>query len=159
MSNLIDHARRELELCGQFDEDPAFAVSVLSAVSAFAAYPGHSGGSAMAGIQMLQELLQFKNLTPLTNNPDEWMRHTPQYWDGQNHVWQNKRNGSAFSEDGGLTYHLVDEDKRPEPYRTRITHTMEGLPIEGRFMDGQSEETVHLAAEPVNQSSDVAEGN
>jgi hypothetical protein len=173
VSNLIEHARRELEMCGQFDEDPAFATAVLAAVSAFAAYPGHSGGSAMAGIHMLNDLLQFNNLSPLTNNPREWIRHTPEMWDGQNHVWQNVRNGSAFSEDGGITYHLVDEDKRPEPYRSKITHDMEGRPLLfARFMDGQREDVPDRDAEvlieepmngcaetltnqPVNEASEV----
>jgi len=126
MSNLIDHAKRELELVGQYEEDPAFAVSVLAAVSAFAAYPGHSGGSAFAGISMISDLLQFKNLSPLTNDPAEWVHHGPDTWGQPGGIWQNVRNGSAFSEDGGLTYTLVDEDKRAEPYRTRITHDNSG---------------------------------
>lgn len=135
MSNLIEHAKRELELVGQFDEDPAFAVSVLAAVSAFAAYPGHSGGSAMVGMQMLSELLQFRNLSPLTNDPDEWVKHSPEMWDGKNHVWQNNRRSDAFSNDGGLTYYTLEErdnppvvapDTWPPLHRTMITHDDDG---------------------------------
>lgn len=153
MSNLINHARLELELCGQFEEDPAFAVSVLAAVSAFAAYPGHSGGSSAVGIGMLHELLQFKNLSPLTNNPAEWIRHTPDMWDGEHHVWQNTRNGSAFSEDGGLTYTLIDQDKKVEPYRTRITHDNSGQPLQ---LARKPQEVVAMTpAEPVNGAAEV----
>lgn len=135
MSNLIDHAKRELEKCGQFKEDPAFAVSVLAAVSAFAAYPGHSGGSAMAGMQMLGDLLQFKNLSPLTNDPQEWEEHAPEMWDGVNGVWQNRRRSDAFSNDAGLTYYTLEErdnppvvkpDNWPPLHRTLITHDADG---------------------------------
>lgn len=153
MSNLVDHARRELELCGQFEEDPAFAVSVLAAVSAFAAYSGHSGGSAAVGIGMLQELLSFKNLSPLTNDPAEWIRHTPDMWDGEHHVWQNTRNGSAFSEDGGLTYTLVDEDRREEPYRTCITHDNSGQPLQ--LAKKPQEGVAMTLAEPVDGVAEV----
>ena len=133
MSNLIDHARNELELCGQFQEDPAFATSILAAVAAFNSYPGHSGGSAEAGIEMLSELLRFKNLSPLTNNPDEWIKHTPEMWDGKHHVWQNRRNGEAFSTDGGATYSLMSDPKNSNDklpvHRSRVTHVMRWEPV------------------------------
>jgi hypothetical protein len=38
LSNLVAHARRELELCGQIAEDPAYAASLIAAVAAFASY-------------------------------------------------------------------------------------------------------------------------
>jgi hypothetical protein len=34
--NLVDHARRELDLCGQSAEDPAYAATIVAAVAAFA---------------------------------------------------------------------------------------------------------------------------
>lgn len=152
--SLIEHARRELELCGQYEEDPAFAVSVLAAVSAFAAYPGHSGGSAAVGINMLNELLQFKNLSPLTNDPEEWIKHTPEMWDGEHHVWQNVRNSSAFSIDGGITYTLVDEDRRSQPYRTLITHDNSGQPLAPVKPPANEEaQTANYADEPVQQDA------
>ena len=50
MSSLVEHAKRELELCGQTAEDPAYAASIVAAVEAFASY-GHSGGSASVAIE------------------------------------------------------------------------------------------------------------
>jgi len=132
VSNLIDHARRELELLGTFEEDPAFATSIVAAVSAFASYPGHSGGSAMVAISVLNDLLNFKNLSPLTNNPDEWIKHTPDMWDGEHHVWQNVRNGEAFSTDGGATYRLTSEGRASKPgplYTSVVTHVMRWEPV------------------------------
>lgn len=101
MSNLVNHARAELQACGQFKEDPEFAQSLVAAVAAFASYDGHSGGSAAVGTQMLNDLLQFKNLSPLTNDPEEWQEVTMG-------LWQNYRNSAAFSEDGGKTYTVLD---------------------------------------------------
>ena len=105
MSRLVEHARAELELIG---EDPAYAASLVAAVAAFASF-GHSGGSAMCAIEQLTALLQFENLAPLTADPDEWedrseMTGVP--------VWQSKRNSKAFSENGGQTYWLVDDEAK-----------------------------------------------
>jgi len=104
---LVEHAKRELALAGN-DED--FNECLIKAVEAFAGY-GHSGGSASVAIPMLNDLLQFKNLTPLTNRPTEWMN----VGDG---VWQSVRNPEAFSKDRGVTYYLLSEggnEQHPAP--------------------------------------------
>ncbi len=103
--SLVEHARRELDLCGQTAEDPEYAASIVKAVEAFASY-GHSGGSAAVAVEQLSRLLRFQALSPLTADPAEWFDHgemsgTP--------LWQSKRDPSAFSEDGGATYYLVDD--------------------------------------------------
>ncbi|WBB94210.1 hypothetical protein [Verrucosispora sp. WMMC514] len=103
--SLVDHARLELTRCGQFAEDPAYAQSIIAAVAAFASY-GHSGGSAGMAIQQLITLLQFGNLSPLTDDPDEWHNVTDMAGE---EMWQNRRNSGAFSTDGGKTYYLLDE--------------------------------------------------
>jgi len=103
-SNLVQHAVLELKLCGQTDEDPAFAQSLIDAVAAFASY-GHSGGSAFVGVRMLTKLLSFEPLSPLTRAEAEWtdvaeMSGVP--------LWQSKRDPAVFSEDGMITaYRLV----------------------------------------------------
>jgi hypothetical protein len=105
MSNLVDHARRELELIG---EEPWIVEGLLKVVEAFAEM-GHSGGSASIAIPMINSLLQFQNLSPLTDDADEWIRHTEEVWGAKGGVWQNKRNPEAFSNDGGKTYYLLSE--------------------------------------------------
>ena len=99
---LVTHAKRELALAGN-DED--FNQTLIEAVRAFASY-GHSGGSASVAIPMLNDLLQFKNLTPLTSDPNEWNNVS----DASGYeMWQSQRNSEAFSTDGGKTYYLLSE--------------------------------------------------
>lgn len=101
-SNLVQHARLELERIG---EEPETVRGYLEMISIFSRM-GHSGGSASVFIPTLNELLQFNNLSPLTNDPEEWMDVT----DG---MWQNRRCSKAFSNDGGKTYTLLGEEGRP----------------------------------------------
>lgn len=112
-SNLVTHARRELELVG---ENPDVIEWFLNVIREFASY-GHSGGSASICIPRLNDLLQYKNLTPLTDDPKEWIHHNGDVFppDG---IWQNARNGEAFSKDGGKTYYLLSEGgnlNNPQP--------------------------------------------
>lgn len=103
MSNLEEHARKELELVGEEPEVIDWFCRVIAEFSSMS----HSGSSAFITTHMLHELLQFKNLSPLTNNPDEWI-DVSDYADGKP-MWQNKRNSEAFSTDHGETYWLVSE--------------------------------------------------
>lgn len=105
MSNLVKHAERELRLLGQTTEDPEYAASIIKAVEAFASY-GHSGGSAMTAIAQLHQLLQFRTLTPLTSNSDEWMDRSAE---SGHPLWQSIRDPAAFSTDGGQTWYYVDD--------------------------------------------------
>lgn len=119
-SNLIKHARREMELIG---EDPDVVEWMLRTVAEFASY-GHSGGSAGILIFALHDLLQVKNLTPLTDDPKEWIHHGEDVWppDG---IWQNSRNPEAFSRDEGKTYYLLSEgvkDGEPEIWHKSKLH-------------------------------------
>ena len=113
MSNLVEHARREMELV---ETDQWFIDGMVNVVQAFADM-GHSGGSASFAIPILHQLLQFNNLTPLTDDPDEWN----EVGAGQ---WQSCRNPSAFSNDGGKTYLLMDE-ARADPSVETVFHKSE----------------------------------
>ncbi|MFD9223833.1 hypothetical protein ACFWDI_28470 [Streptomyces sp. NPDC060064] len=103
MSNLVDHARRELTLLG---EDPWIVDGLCKVVAAFAEM-GHSGSSAAHATTYLEKLLRYEALTPITDDPAEWqdcseMSGYP--------IWQNVRDSRAMSADGGKTYTLVDEE-------------------------------------------------
>jgi len=115
MSNLVNHARRELGIIG---EEPEIVEMYINVVKAFVDF-GHSGGSASVAIPVINELLQFKNLSPLTDDPGEWVHHG-------NNTWQSCRNSEAFSDDGGKTYYLLsDRDKREDPEGSISTYVSE----------------------------------
>ena len=84
MSKLLEHAKSELKIAGydidtpdkeifETDEDyaNACAKNAYKMLEVFA-NEGHSGFSAQATLQLFNRLAEWKNLTPLTNNPDEW---------------------------------------------------------------------------------------
>lgn len=112
MNNLVEHAKSELRILGYTGEEPEddpnrwMWDNIIDVVTKFSE-GGHSGSSASYAIGLLHELLQFKNLSPLTTNPDEWVRVNPD--DEEPGVWQNRRNSEAFSSDGGKTYRLLSE--------------------------------------------------
>jgi len=103
MGNLLEHAKRELGLSG-VDNDiygDMTSKAVLELVEVFS-NQGHSGMSASLVLHLFQQVASYKNLTPLTRNPEEWSEV------GEN-LWQNTRNSEAFSNDGGATYTLLSE--------------------------------------------------
>lgn len=113
-SNLYQHAKRELTYAGLLSKDSDYngmlGEAALDLIEVFARQ-GHSGCSAGITIQLFKELASFKNLTPITNNPDEWMDVAAAY-NGKEAVWQNKRCSSLFSNNGGKTYYDIDDKKR-----------------------------------------------
>lgn len=106
-SNLVKHARHELNLIG---EEPSVIDWYIRVIKSYASF-GHSGGSAWATTAVLEDLLRFRPLTELTDDPEEWMRHDEDVWGAPGGIWQNRRDGRMFSTDGGLTYTCVDDPK------------------------------------------------
>lgn len=74
-SNLVKHARYELELAGYFKEngdiDELMANDVLELINVFSKQ-GHSGFSAPHCIQLFKQLANYEIITPLTGKDDEW---------------------------------------------------------------------------------------
>lgn len=120
MSQLVEHARRELAILLPADSmpgDPGYEpgeslngmndhmrADILQMVMVFADQ-GHSGASAGYALSILEKLLRWENLTPLTDNPDEWVEVGPE-------VWQSKRRPEAFSTNGGKHYRLNSDEDR-----------------------------------------------
>jgi hypothetical protein len=115
-SNLIKHARRELEIIG---EEPETIAGYLSVIQAFVNM-GHSGGSASVAIPTLSILLQYQNLAPLTDDPAEWNAISEDMSGGVS-LWQSNRNPAAFSHDGGKSYYLVSDENKQ--YTVTVSHT------------------------------------
>ncbi len=113
MSSLIRHAETELRRAGLFDVgsdyDGMLGESVMKLIRTFAA-EGHSGYSAGATLDLFGRLARFKTLTPITSDPAEWQDVTHYGGTGSKPLWQNLRQSSSFSDDGGKTYWDVDAE-------------------------------------------------
>lgn len=108
-SNLVLHAQRELKAAGLYDADSDYGGMIGKAaeqIVAVFAEQGHSGFSAEITTAVVSKLMRFDPLTPLTNDPDEWMEVEGF---GKLKAWQSRRNSSCFSNDGGRTYYDIDE--------------------------------------------------
>lgn len=117
--SLVKHAETELRLAGLFDADSdyggALGTAVLELVKAFAAQ-GHSGFSAGMVRELFSTLSNWKTLTPLTSNPDEWMCVTEEMLpNGAGPMWQSKRSPGFFSRDGGATWYDLDDPTTWKP--------------------------------------------
>lgn len=90
---LLSHAKHELSLLASDEMQDAMNTHLLKMVEAFAD-EGHSGFSASYAISVLERLLRYEPLTPLTGADDEWSEYSP----GR---FQNKRCGHVFKDQDG----------------------------------------------------------
>jgi hypothetical protein len=110
MGELRKYAEAELQRAGMYDADVDYgpgeiAKCVLGMIDAFSSYE-HSGGSRDYTLALFNRIIQFKPLTPITDDPKEWMEVTTG-------LWQSRRDPSCFSLTGGKDYYNVDEEGRP----------------------------------------------
>ena len=106
--NLIKHAVEELSRTGETDSE--LLMNIKNTIRAFSLY-GHSGASAYYAISTLNELLSYRNLTPLSGDDGEWTLVGQDLPDDVKFLYQNRRLASVFKEvfkDG--TRHVYDVD-------------------------------------------------
>lgn len=92
-SALVQHAVRELELIGEDEDTIRGLVAVVRAFSDM----HHSGGSAEVAIPMLEKLLRYEPLSPLTHKPSEWRYIPAEMWGEVGGAWQNIRDSKVFT--------------------------------------------------------------
>lgn len=113
LETLYDHGKVELAKAGLLDKDSDYegmlGDSVLELLKVLGEQ-GHSGTSAAMTVDLFSKLASYKNLTPITDDPEEWMDVADERT-GHKAVWQNRRNSSLFSNDGGKTYYSIDDPK------------------------------------------------
>jgi hypothetical protein len=111
-SQLVSYAARELKAAGLFDSDGDYGgklgPDILDIIEMFSKQ-GHSGFSAAMTADIVGKLMRYQPLTPITNNPDDWMKIDPDMWPNDDGIWQCRRNPEAFSNDGGKTYYILSE--------------------------------------------------
>lgn len=110
-SNLVAHAKRELIIAGLNEKDSDYGGmlydAVMDLVKLFSSQ-GHSGFSANMALHLFDKVCRFKNLTPLTDDPQDWVQVSEKMPDKEP-TWQCKRCSSCFSSDGGKTYHNIED--------------------------------------------------
>lgn len=121
MSNLVEYAKNELQIIIDKCED-AEAKEMQQMMSehllkmcALFAEEGHSGFSASYAIAMLEKLLRFEPLSPLTGEDSEWMQINDHPEHEKEMKWQNVRCSHVFKRADGTAYDgnarvLVDEN-------------------------------------------------
>lgn len=119
MSNLIEHARRELAAAG-YRVEPGRPVvekmvveDVLELLEVFA-NQGHSGSSAPMIAALFNKLALYEPLAPLTGKPDEWIEVSEGLWQNCrcSHVFKDVK--SAWDIDG-----IIFEDSDGSRYTNR----------------------------------------
>jgi len=131
--SLTDFAKKELQLAGLFDKDSDYdgmiGEAVMDLIQKFADQ-GHSGFSAGLTTSIFNKLAEYKPLTELTDNPEEWMDVNDARSPDHKPDWQSKRCPTCFSTDEGKTYYDLDElgnagfDKRVM-HKSKITKAVE----------------------------------
>lgn len=115
MSNLIRHAEEEMRRVGLYDKDSDYDGKIPEAVMKLIrpfAEEGHSGGSAGLTLEIFNCLARYKTLSPITNDPAEWTDVSGHGSPDGKPLWQNRRDSSFFSNDGGKTGYSVDDKDR-----------------------------------------------
>ncbi|MCW2763861.1 MAG: hypothetical protein JWR85_4062 [Marmoricola sp.] len=107
---LIDHARRELDLASLGDDDADYGGmlknAVLQLVEVFADQ-GHSGASAAMVTDIVQRLMRYETLTPLTGEDSEW-NDVAEIGGGSGQImYQNNRLSHVFK-DGSNGAYTID---------------------------------------------------
>lgn len=115
MSNLVKHAEEELRRAGLFDADSDYGgklgPAILKMVKVFAK-EGHSGMSAHICLSAFDRVARYKTLGPITNDPEEWTDVTHYGGPDSPGIWQNRRDSTYFSNDGGKTGYTIDDKER-----------------------------------------------
>jgi len=123
MSKLVAHALRELSLIGagenNEDYEGKLRAAVLEIVDVFSKQ-GHSGYSASLTVSMVEKLLRFMPLTPLTGEEDEWTHIDPSI--GGDIAAQNKRCSRVFRRNDGSTFDVEGRVYREPDGTTYITN-------------------------------------
>lgn len=122
---MVDYAKRELDILCPPDEngrkDPMQEMvdkNVMDIVTMFAEQ-GHSGMSASYVLGILERVMRFKPIKPLTGKDDEWediggggeqnKRCSSVFRHNHNKATAYDIDGKVFSDDGGQTFYSCRE--------------------------------------------------
>ena len=160
MSNLLSHAKDELNRIGMTEDSPdemnvMMRKHILHMMQEFA-NEGHSGFSASYAISILTKLMEFKPLSPLTGEDSEW-GDVREY--GESPSWQNKRRSSVFKNADGTCYDIdgkvfwewcMPYEEGEKPHKSYYTNQDSRVPVTFPYTvpDKSIYEYRHSDAEP-----------
>lgn len=106
MSTFLNYAKSEFDIIGMTEDsedeiNQDMRKCILDIVQMFADQ-GHSGFSASYAINILEKLLRYEPLSPLTGEDSEWT--AIDY--GDEIAYQNKRCGRIFKDTDGRAYDI-----------------------------------------------------
>jgi hypothetical protein len=130
--NLKEFAEKEMDLLGMEIDDP-MRKNILEIIEVFSSQ-GHSGFSAGYIVQILEKLLRYEPLTPLTGEDSEW-GDVSQY--GVEPYYQNKRYSSLFKNSDGTCYDISGKifytwekfEDTGEEYQSYFTNSKSNVPV------------------------------
>lgn len=133
--SLLDHAERELDLMGMQDDGDMNGMMrrhILHMVKEFSS-EGHSGFSASYAIQVLEKLLKFEPITPLTGEDWEWSDVSEISGDT---LYQNARCGHVFKDkdgaydiDGKVFWSWMTDEETGEKFKSHYTDRESRVPV------------------------------
>lgn len=102
-ATLLEHAKREMDIAGinKKPEDKQFADGVLDLIKVLESQKYHSGSSFAITVEIFVRLANRMTLSKLTSKPEEWISVSKEF---KRPLWQNLRDPSYFSENGGKTW-------------------------------------------------------
>lgn len=137
--SLYDFAERELDILGLNDGDAmnkSMREHILKMVQEFAK-EGHSGFSASYAIAILQKVLAYEPLTPLTGEESEWTEVAKELTgSNQGTLWQNNRCSHVFKDDNGaydingkVFWEWVVDEASGEKFKSHFTNFNSRVPV------------------------------
>lgn len=151
MSNLIQHAKMELDAIGLTEDSPdemnqMMRKHILKMVQVFAD-EGHSGFSASYALSVLTRLLDFKPLGPLTGEDSEWVYVGD---DGVSPVYQNKRCSfvfkgaeGAYNINGKVFWEWFKDEETGEYFKSSFTNSDSRVPVEFPYVIPKEPEYIY----------------
>jgi hypothetical protein len=131
--NYVAHFEREWAIAFPPTDDAeenemqaAIKQSVLDVLRAFS-LAGHSGFSAPYAIGIIEKILRWQPLSPLTGEPDEW---TEIGMDGEKSIFQNKRDSSVFKDGEDAPAYCVEGKVFVYPDGVAVQHGGSRVPVE-----------------------------
>ena len=134
---LVSYAESELDRIGMTEDGDMNGMMrkhLLHMVHEFAE-EGHSGFSASYALQCLRKLLNFKPLSPLTGEDDEWTEVTqisgyPHFQNKRcGSVFKNGKDGEAYDIDGKVFWYWFTDKETGEKYKSYYTCYESRVPV------------------------------